>query len=44
MGKLGGDKPPEWLSTHPSDQSRVRDLQVYSERVLPLYEETQHKR
>jgi predicted Zn-dependent protease len=38
MGKLGGDKPPEWLSTHPSDQSRVRDLQVYSERVLPLYE------
>jgi len=44
MGKLGGDKPPEWLSTHPSDQSRVRDLQVYSERVLPLYEETQRKR
>lgn len=38
MGKLGGGKPPEWLSTHPSDQSRVRDLQVYSERVMPLYE------
>jgi len=38
MGKLGGDKPPEWLSTHPSEQSRVRDLQVYSQRVLPLYE------
>jgi len=38
MGRLGGDKPPEWLSTHPSEQSRVRDLQVYSERVLPLYE------
>jgi predicted Zn-dependent protease len=38
MGKLGGSKPPEWLSTHPSDQSRTRDLQNYSERVMPLYE------
>ena len=38
MGKLGGGKPPEWLSTHPSDQSRTRDLQNYSERVAPLYE------
>jgi predicted Zn-dependent protease len=38
MTKLGGGKPPEWLSTHPSDQSRTRDLQDYSERVIPLYE------
>src|SRR5713101_6048452 len=38
MGKVGGGKPPEWLSTHPSDQSRTRDLQNYSERVAPLYE------
>jgi len=38
MGKLGGGKPPEWMSTHPSDQSRIRDLQTYSERVAPLYE------
>lgn len=38
MGKLGGGKPPEWLSTHPSDQTRTRDLQNYSERVMPLYE------
>ncbi|HET7200366.1 MAG TPA: M48 family metallopeptidase [Burkholderiales bacterium] len=38
MGKLGGGKPPEWLSTHPSDQTRTRDLQSYSERVYPLYE------
>jgi predicted Zn-dependent protease len=38
MGKLGGSKPPEWMSTHPSDQTRTRDLQNYSERVLPLYE------
>ena len=38
MGKLGGSKPVEWMSTHPSDQTRIRDLQSYSERVIPLYE------
>jgi predicted Zn-dependent protease len=39
MGRLGGgDKPPQWLSTHPSDQSRTRDVQSYAERVMPLYE------
>jgi len=38
MGKLGGGKPPEWMSTHPSDQNRIRDLQSYSDRVMPLYE------
>ena len=38
MGKLGGSKPVEWMSTHPSDQTRTRDLQNYSERVMPLYE------
>src|SRR5262245_34869369 len=38
MGKLGGDKPPEFLSTHPSDQTRTRDVQSYAERVMPLYE------
>lgn len=38
MGKLGGGSPPQWLSTHPSHESRIRDLQNYSERVMPLYE------
>lgn len=38
MGGLGGGKPPEWLSTHPSDQTRTRDVQGYAERVMPLYE------
>ena len=38
MGKLGGGKPPEWMSTHPSDQNRISDLQSYSARVMPLYE------
>jgi predicted Zn-dependent protease len=34
----GGGAPPQWLSTHPSNESRIRDLQEYSARVLPLYE------
>jgi predicted Zn-dependent protease len=38
MSKLGGDKPPQWLSTHPSDENRTRDVQGYAERVMPLYE------
>jgi predicted Zn-dependent protease len=38
MAGLGGGQPPQWLSTHPSHESRVRDLQFYSQRVLPLYE------
>jgi predicted Zn-dependent protease len=34
----GGAQPPEWLSTHPSHETRIRDLTDYSQRVLPLYE------
>lgn len=38
MSRLGGGQPPQWLSTHPSSESRTQDLQTYSERVYPLYE------
>jgi predicted Zn-dependent protease len=39
MAKLGGGGgPPEFLSTHPSDESRIRDLQAMVPKVLPLYE------
>ncbi len=38
MGRLGGGQPPQWLSTHPSNETRTRDLQEYSQRVMPLYE------
>jgi predicted Zn-dependent protease len=30
--------PPQFLSTHPSSESRLRDLQVYADRVMPLYQ------
>jgi predicted Zn-dependent protease len=30
-------QPPQWLSTHPAHETRIRDLQDYAQRVLPLY-------
>ncbi len=36
MGKLGGGGP-EFLSTHPSSGSRIKDLQTNVPRVMPLY-------
>jgi predicted Zn-dependent protease len=38
MASLGGGQTPQWLSTHPSHETRIRDLQDYSQRVMPLYE------
>lgn len=32
-----GGQPPQWLSTHPAHETRIRDLQDYAQRVLPLY-------
>lgn len=39
MDKAGGGKGPEWLSTHPSASTRIRDLEVYAARVAPLYQQ-----
>ncbi len=39
MGALGGGGTPEFLSTHPSPSSRISELQVAAERVMPLYEQ-----
>lgn len=38
MARVGGAKPPEFLSTHPSADTRLRDLEIYAARVMPLYE------
>ncbi|MBL8452587.1 MAG: M48 family metallopeptidase [Zoogloea sp.] len=43
MGKASSGQPPQWLSTHPSSESRQQDLAQYAARVMPLYEQaTQH--
>lgn len=38
MARTAGGGPPQFLSTHPSPENRIRDLQGYAARVMPLYE------
>ncbi|HSN41892.1 MAG TPA: M48 family metallopeptidase, partial [Burkholderiales bacterium] len=38
MSKNGGGEPLQFLSTHPSSESRIEDLRTYAARVMPLYE------
>jgi len=37
-GQLASGGPPEFLSTHPSGESRIRDLQALVPKVMPLYQ------
>jgi predicted Zn-dependent protease len=39
MGQMGGDKPPEILSTHPSDSSRLAHMKELMPKALEKYEE-----
>lgn len=44
MGQAGGDPTFKFLSTHPPREDRLSDLTVYSQRVMPLYEQAKVKR
>ncbi len=44
MSAIGEGQSPQWLSTHPSHETRIRDLEAYAQRVMPLYEEARGKR
>jgi len=37
MAQSGGQKPPQLLSTHPSDETRIRDLNAYMPEALKFY-------
>ncbi|MCR5763039.1 MAG: M48 family metallopeptidase [Treponema sp.] len=38
MAAISGSSVPEILSTHPSNESRIKDLQSVAEKVYPLYQ------
>jgi len=40
MSALNQNNPPEFTSTHPSDETRIKNLEKELPKVLPLYEKT----
>lgn len=40
MNRLGGDRPPEFLSTHPAPETREQDLARTADIVMPLYQQS----
>ena len=36
-GARGGGQPPQFLSTHPSNENRIREIEANLPKVLPLY-------
>lgn len=42
MSTVGGQKPPEILSTHPSDQTRIQKIKSFLPEVMDIYQ--QHNR
>jgi predicted Zn-dependent protease len=43
MAATSQGAPPQWLSTHPSGNTRIADIQANLPKVLPLYVRTQVK-
>jgi len=37
MAKQGGQKPPEILSTHPSDETRIKDIKAFLPQAMKYY-------
>lgn len=41
MATAGGSKPPEWMSTHPSDQSRIAAIKQQLPKAMAVYKARQ---
>ncbi|GAB1487595.1 M48 family metallopeptidase [Opitutaceae bacterium] len=39
----GGARPPEFLSTHPAEEARIKNLEEIAPRFMPLYESARTK-
>lgn len=39
MSTQTGGHPPEWLSTHPTDESRIAEIQALVPRMMPIYQQ-----
>lgn len=39
----GKSKPPEWLSTHPSDDTRIRKIEEMMPRMIEIYDQSKDK-
>ena len=37
-GAGGGGQPPQFLSTHPSHENRIKEIEANLPRVVPLYD------
>lgn len=37
MSSVGGPKPPEWMSTHPSSETRINNLNAWMPEALEFY-------
>ena len=44
MQGVDSRQPPQFASTHPSHETRITDLEVYSAKVLPLYEAARNRK
>lgn len=39
MIEAGGNRPPQWLSTHPDPRSRIGELQTRATQLVPVYDQ-----
>ncbi|TDK31039.1 M48 family metallopeptidase [Luteimonas terrae] len=37
----GGNRPPQWLSTHPNPENRISELQTRAASLVPVFEQAQ---
>ena len=41
MSASNKNAPPQWMSTHPSGESRIKEIEANLPKVLPLYQRVQ---